>query len=302
MNTTVTGTPFNWDKLIAGDFPTAADRVQLASGQGILARGTALGASRLTIGAAVAGTHAGTETIAQPTLQAGAMAGVYKLICTAVNAGVGTFAVFNPQGERLGDAVQAVAYANQIGFTIAGGAAVAGDTYSITVSDAITGKAVSDIAEGINGGVATLTAASALATAIVGEYVLTCTAVNAGVGTYSVVDPQGNALANATQAVAYNTELSFTIGGGAPEVGDSFVITVSPATLNYVVCNEAAVDGSQTLACILADDGVDTTAAIYAAVYTTGKFNGAAVTFAAGDSYANHIGDKATIMFTAIHP
>lgn len=302
-NTTVTGSAFVWDDLLAGDFPLITDRVTIKTGQGVLPRGTALGRALLTCGAAVAGTHTGTETIAQPTLQAGAMAGVYKLLCTAAPGGVGTFAVFNPKGERLADAVQAVAYSDQLGFTIAGGGSAVNDTYTITVSSSANGLAVGNIAEGENGGQATLTTASTLAAAIAGEYVLTCTAVNEGVGTYSVVGP-GGALANATQAVAYSTQLSFTIGGGAPAEGDTFIITVVPATIEYVVCNSANVDGSQTLYAILADDdGADTTAGdVQATIYVAGKFNRGAVSFATGDSYANHLTDKATIFLVAIHP
>jgi len=290
---------FNWDNLIAGSFPRSTTRVQLASGQGVLSRGTALGAAKLTIGAAVAGTHAGTETFtAAPTLLAGAKAGVYHLACTTTGgAGVGVFSVIDPKGIRLQDALWGVAYADQIGFTIGTGSATAGDTYTITVTDASTGTAVQQIDQGNNGGVATLTAASTLTGAVVGNYEIVCTAVAGGVGTYSVTDPDGNALAAATQAVAYSTELSFTIGGGAPIVGDSFIVVVTPAVVSYVVCNQAHVDGSQTLVYILADDKVDTTAAIMAAVYETGKFNGAAVTFGGTDTWANHVNDKATILF-----
>jgi len=301
---TVVGNSFTWDDGLAGDFPLTTQLATIKGSQGMLARYTALGQSLLTIGAAVAGVHTGTETIAQPTLQAGAIPGVYKLTCTAVNGGVGTFSVINPKGVRLADLTQAVAYTDQIGLTVAGGAAVAADTYTITVSTSGAGLQVSNIAEGVNGGGATLTAATIHdAAAIAGEYLITCTAVVDGVGTYSVVGP-GGALANATQAVAYTTQIGFTIGGDPPDVGDSFIVTVSPGIIELVVCSNTAVDGSAVLWGLVAEpDGVDTTNGdVLSAVYVTGKFNEAAVTFAAGDSYANHLNDKATIFLVPIHP
>lgn len=289
---------FNFDNSIAGDFPTSTTRVLLASGQGVLSRLTALGPSKLTIGAAVAGTHAGTETVTAPTLQANAVAGVYSLKCTtAGGAGVGTFSVINPLGVRLADAVHGTAYVDQIGFTIGGGNANAGDTYTVMVTDGTFGTAVSEVAAGNNGGDATLATASTLSTAIVGNYLLTCTAVDGGgVGTFSVTDPAGNALAAATQAVAYSTQISFTIGGDAPRVGDTFIVVVVPAEVSYLVVNQAHVDGSQKMQYVLTDDKVDTTNAVHACVYETGKFNAQAVTFGGTDTWANHVNDKSTII------
>ena len=300
-NTIITPTTFNWDALFAGNADIVTQRMTIKSTQGVLARGTALGQSYLTAGSAVAGTHTGTEAVTAISVKAFASPGAYTLQCTAVNAGVGTWAVFDPKGARLADATAGVAYSDQIGFTIGAGSAV-NDTYTITVSDARTGLIVTDIAAYENAGLATLTTATVQANAVAGQYVLVCTVVAGAASTFSVTGP-GGALANATQGTAYSTQIGFTIGGGAPALGDGFIVTVGQGVVENVVCLNTNTDGSQKVYAILADDQVDTTNGdIIAAVYLTGEFAAQNVIFGAGDSYVNHINDKPGLYFVPIHP
>jgi hypothetical protein len=60
------------------------------------------------------------------------------------------------------------------------------------------------------------------------------------------------------------------------------------ATGKHILCNSAAVDGSQNPTCILAED-VDATAAdVNAPVYLSGAFNQSAVIFGGADTAATH--------------
>jgi hypothetical protein len=86
---------------------------------------------------AITGTGNGTVTL--PLLFAGAQVGVYTFRCITAATNNGTFAVFDPLGNRLPDAVLAggvIAYTNaQIGVTITDGATdfVVGDSFTLTV-------------------------------------------------------------------------------------------------------------------------------------------------------------------------
>jgi hypothetical protein len=62
-----------------------------------------------------------------------------------------------------------------------------------------------------------------------GTYTLTCTAESADAGTFSVLDPNGIYLADATVGVAYSGPISFTIADGAEDfdIGDTFTIAVT---------------------------------------------------------------------------
>lgn len=119
-----------------GKHPVDTKGVTLKSGQGVLARGTVLSIIGLAAGAAVAGTNTGTGVIGTVTLGPGAMLGTYTLRCIAAASNAGVFAVYAPDGSRLPDATVAVAYASQLGFTIADGGTdfVVGDTFTIPVA------------------------------------------------------------------------------------------------------------------------------------------------------------------------
>lgn len=65
-----------------------------------------------------------------------ARAGVYVVRCTAAAANSGTFRVFDPEGNVLGDVVVAATFSDQIKFVIADGATdfVVGDEFDVDVS------------------------------------------------------------------------------------------------------------------------------------------------------------------------
>ena len=96
---------------------------------------------KVTLGA-VSETHAGNTGNGAMTLDAttpklaGAQAGDYTVRCTAAASNGGTFRVFDPVGNVLGDVAVAATFANQIKFAIADGSAdfIVGDTFTVTVA------------------------------------------------------------------------------------------------------------------------------------------------------------------------
>lgn len=118
-----------------------------------------------------------------------------------------------------------------------------------------TGAATSAAKAGGNTGNGTMGAVTVGAAAKVGAYVLTITAAAANAGTFSLVDPDGVALANGTVAVAYSQGgLSFTLADGATDfiVGDGFVITTTSVPGKHAIYNNAATNGTQAAVGILA--------------------------------------------------
>jgi hypothetical protein len=120
-----------------------------------------------------------------------------------------------------------------------------------------------------NGTVGTITPG---ANTLTGGYALVATSATV----FTVTDPEGNALPNATVGSAYtNAALNFTItaGGTAFVAGDSFTFTSYQTTGNCIVCVKNAGDGSQTPIGILAD-AVDASAGpAFVGAYLTGEFN-----------------------------
>lgn len=106
-------------------------------GAGTLKRGTVLGQQTPNpIEAAAAAGNTGNGTIGSLNVLSGYKTGVYTAVATAATV----FAVTDPEGNALGNASTGVAFAGGgIGFTLtAGGTAFAvGDTFNITVSDAV---------------------------------------------------------------------------------------------------------------------------------------------------------------------
>jgi hypothetical protein len=111
-----------------------------------------------------------------------------------------------------------------------------------------------------------------------GSYSLVATSAT----TFTVTDPEGTALPNATVGTAYvNAEANFTItaGGTAFVAGDSFTLTSMETTGNFIACVKTASDGSQTPVAILADTVDATAAPAMVGAYFMGEFNANAVTF-----------------------
>jgi hypothetical protein len=135
-----------------------------------------------------------------------------------------------------------------------------------------------DITAGTNTGTGTVGSTSLGATETFGAFVLKALSATS----FSVTDPEGNALPNATVGTAYaNAEINFTItAGGTPFVaGDSFVLNVLEATGNYVLSVKTASDGSQTPVGILAMSTNASAGPQMAAAYLMGEFNQNAITF-----------------------
>jgi hypothetical protein len=113
-------TPAN---LFAGSsMPIVSGTMILASGQN-LARGSVLGKVTKALGSVVSGSNTGDGELSGIALGARAQIGSYALVCIAAPSGAGAndavFAVYAPDGSRLEDAVQGVAYANgHLEFTI----------------------------------------------------------------------------------------------------------------------------------------------------------------------------------------
>lgn len=98
---------------------------------------------------------------------------------------------------------------------------------------------------------------------------------------FSVTDPEGNALPNATAGTAYSQSgINFliTAGSTAFAVGDSFAVTTVDAAGQYKQSVATATDGSQTPSAIL----VDTTTVVgpvNCGAYLTGEFNERRITY-----------------------
>lgn len=140
-----------------------------------------------------------------------------------------------------------------------------------------------------NTGGGTCTGAATGKNAKVGSYVLKCIAVALNAGTFSVIDPNGNRLADAVVGAAYLNEIGFTLNDAETDfaVGDSFTLAVAAGSGLAKLVDKAAADGSNIADSILADD-VDTTADADAQVYTSGLFNRKALIFAANNTAADH--------------
>ncbi len=118
--------------------------VIIASGQGVLTRGTVLGLILKAIAAPVADAgNTGDGTVTGQALGKSAKIGTYTLECITAVADGGTFKVIDPDNNRLDDAVVGSAFAGSIAFTINDGATdfAVGDKFTIAVN-AGSGKAV----------------------------------------------------------------------------------------------------------------------------------------------------------------
>lgn len=149
------------------------------------------------------------------------------------------------EGAYLGDAVkweQADNYSREKVTVLSGeNLAILEVVGKVTKSTPTTGTA------GTNTGNGTCTSVTAGKQAKLGTYTLTCTAAATNGGTFKVVSPDGDALANATVGTAYTSEqLNFTLNDGATDfaVGDSFTIAVAAGSGKVVAYDQDAVDGS----------------------------------------------------------
>lgn len=154
-------------------------------------------------------------------------------------------------------------------------------------------------ADGGNTGDGTCTAVTAGASALAGTYTLECVAAAADAGTFKVTAPDGDALPDATVAVAYaNAQLNFTLNDGATDfaVGDIFTILAS------------AADGDAGTFSVLAPDGDALPDATVGTAYSNAQLNftlnDGATDFAVGDKFTVTVaagsGKVVEIDFTAV--
>lgn len=152
-----------------------------------------IGGARSAASAAKQGGNTGNGAMGSLTADATAATGAWRVVCQAASADGGAFAVYRPDGSFDGVAIVGQAYNSPAGpnFTIADGA-----------TDFVVGD----------------------------EFVLTVTAtVPANGGVFSVTDPAGTRLADATVGVAYDTShVKFTVVDGSTDfaIGDGFDVTV----------------------------------------------------------------------------
>jgi len=304
------------DNLLAGGEEPLAIPGTLAAGQN-LSRGAALGRILLAIAAAVAGANAGsngtctgqalgagakvgdylltciggdkaatagdcqgagdgvlTLDVTTPLLT-GAQYGVYKVLCmTAYNADpavAAKFLVLDPSGAFLGlYTVGGSAFATQIKFAIAEDNTnkhALGDYYEVTVAQAVPAN---------------------------------------GLGTFSVVDPDGIALENAVTGTPYAGPIAFTLNDGSNnfDIGDTFTLTVSKTLGNWKSAVKTAVDGSEVVRRILAVATDATNGALPTSLYAEGEFNVDAVTFGGADTADDHrteMEDKGLYLLSVTH-
>ena len=137
------GTDVSYDNLFAGnEVPVLSKGVILKAGKGIVKRGSVLGLITFAIGTIVPTVgNTGDAAIATATLAANVQKGAYKVVCNKAPSGGGAnnavFSVFAPDGSRLADATQNVAYAGgHLGFKVTVATAVdsiVGDSFTINV-------------------------------------------------------------------------------------------------------------------------------------------------------------------------
>lgn len=126
-----------------------------------------------------------------------------------------------------------------------------------------------------NGTVGSLTLGD---TPVYGVFTLTATSAT----NFSVVDPEGNALANLTVGTAYTSasiNLKITAGGTAFVAGDTFAIEAVEATGDYILSVKTASDGSQTPTAVLVSSTDASVSPQDAGAYVLGEFNENAITF-----------------------
>lgn len=142
-----------------------------------------------------------------------------------------------------------------------------------TVLGQVTIGAVTVAADAGNTGTGTLTPADPPVGPAVktGDYLLACDlAPTSGDVVFSVLDPSGGRLGDATVGSAYaNDHLAFTIVQGTAAdfvFGDNLTVSVAPGSGQYVQFDPDAADGSQIASAILFGDADAASAPVAAAV------------------------------------
>jgi hypothetical protein len=230
--------------------------------------------------------------------------GTYVIKCVAIAAHGGTFSVTTPSGKALanmvltpGAGLSTVYKSGHLDFVITDGAAdfVLNDTFSVVV----TAAGVPVVVGTGNGAVS---AVSIGRQAVNGSYMAVCKEAVVTGGVFSVVGPDGSALADfeltpATPTPYVSEQVNFTVTPGGVDfiVGDYFMIVVAAGTGQAVIVNLGAVDGSQIAAGITIAPYDATLAAVKGVIIVRNAIvSRAALGFPSGLS----VGEKDAIMAT----
>ena len=137
-----------------------------------------------------------------------------------------------------------------------------------TILGQVASGAATATAAGGNTGNGTMSAVTTAAGVIVGTYHLICIKAATNAGVFTVEDPNGVTVGEATVGVAFSGGgLGFTVSDGSTDfvVGDQFTIAVAAGSLKYKAVNLSGTDGTQNASVILYDNvdatGGDVTAA-----------------------------------------
>lgn len=279
----LTSEAYSYDNLIPGDFPVTTRAITLLSGEnrsrgallgkitkaldsvdydegntgdgtlssvamGLLAKLgnyilTCISAPDVSYSGPATGTadggNTGNGTMTAASAGSGSIAGTWIIECIEAASDAGRFKVVDPNGERWDDATVGVAYSNT--------------GLALTLNDGSTDFVVGD------------------------KFTYVVTAAGDS-GIFSVEDPDGLMLPNATVASAYShDQIEFTIGDGSADwvVGDIINIPVIAGSGKYKLSTSTAVDGSQELknCVILAQDTNASAADVETVAFDSGEFN-----------------------------
>lgn len=281
---------FTPDNLIGGDKKLVTEEILIAAGQSLL-RGTVCG--RVKASVPTTGTLAGTGNGTVTAVSGGPQVkqGTYTITCTVlpVTHG-GTFRITDPSGYDIGTIVMPdtagatyIFKSPQINFTLTDGTTNFDLTsvFTIAVTEGVPNTGTAD---GGNTGTGVMQNVEGRRGLKVGVYTMTCITAVANGGVFSVVDPDGISLPNATVAVAYESDqIAFDITDATDFiVGDIFTVTTTIAPRQVKKLDKTATDGSSEPYCVLSED-IDATAAAKRAIgYLEGQFNERQLIFASG--------------------
>jgi len=152
---------------------------------------------------------------------------------------------------------------------------------------------------GSNTGNGTMGSVTGGASTKIGVYTMTCTAEASNAGTFSVIDPEGIALDDATVAVAYTSDqINFTIADGSEDfdIGDTFTVTVTAGAGTYSALDLTGTDGTQTAAGFVINDYDASSAAVDGVIIARdAKYVSDSLTWPAGITTAQKNAAKATL-------